>query len=181
MHATCPPRTRLGALTLLVALLLGLVALGAPGAHAQAAADRLDQTQEITDFPVPVGTCVNGGAGEVILVSGTVHAFTSLRTDGRGGFHATVHTNLAGAAGVGTSSGDTYRVNDTAGGFGTRGGAYFPPDSPSPRQLTESSDVRIISTGSGANFVIQRNFHVTFDANGVMTGGHSTFEERCVG
>jgi hypothetical protein len=179
MQSTPRHRSRFGALAVLATTVLGVAALSAPAAQAQV--DRTEHSEEITSVPVPVGTCVNGGAGEVILVSGTLHAFTSLRTDGRGGFHATVHTNLAGASGVGTSSGDTYRVTDTAGGFGARGGAYFPPNSPFPRQLTESTDVRIISKGSGTNLVIQRNFHVTFDANGNMTGGHTTFEERCVG
>lgn len=178
MHATLRHRARW---VTLAALATMLVALAAPTAHAQASVDRSEQRQEITDFPVPVGTCVNGGVGEVVLVSGTLHSFTSLRTDGRGGFHATVHTNLAGASGVGVSSGDQYRITDTAGGFGGRGGAYFPPGSPFPRQLTESTDVRFISQGSGANLVIQRNFHVTFDADGVVTASHTTFEERCVG
>jgi len=101
---------------------------------------------------------------ELILLNGTLHTVTALRTDAQGGFHVTLHANLAVMSGIGTTSGLVYRVTDTAGDFGGRVNAYFPPGSAVPRTVTQSGDVRFISEGSGANLLIRSTFHITIDA-----------------
>jgi hypothetical protein len=105
----------------------------------------------------------------------------ALRTDAQGGFHVTLHANLAGMSGIGTTTGDVYRLTDTAGDFGGRLSVYFPPGSAVPRMVTQSGDVRFISEGSGANLLVRSTFHITIDANGSVTVARPIFEERCVG
>jgi len=170
-----------GAVIAFGAATLGVAALAAPSAQAEAVVTHSNDTVDVTNFPVTLGTCVNSGNGELLLLTGTVHNASSLRTDAQGGFHATLHTNLVNMSGVGTSSGDSYRVADTAGQFGSRTDAYFPPGSASPRTVTQSFDVRFISTGSGDNLLIRDTFHLTINANGDVTVDKPTFEEICVG
>ena len=160
---------------------LGVAALAAPSAQAQAVVTHSNETIHVTNFQVALGTCVNSGNGELLLVTGTLHNTSALRTDGQGGFHVTLHTNLVNMTGVGTSSGDSYRVTDTAGGFGSRTDAYFPSGTAFPRIVTQSSDVRFISTGSGDNLLIRNTFHLTINANGDVTVDDPTFEQICVG
>ena len=115
------------------------------------------------------------------MLNGSLHTVTALRTDAQGGFHVTLQANLAGMSGVGTSTGDVYRLTDTAGDFGGRFSAYFPPGSTAPRMVTQSGDVRFISEGSGANLLVRTTFHITIDANGDVAVSRPILEESCVG
>jgi hypothetical protein len=155
-------------------------AVFASAASAEASVSVSHQTIEVTNFPVSLANCVNGGTGELLLLSGTLHTTTAIRTDADGGLHVTLHANLVDMSGVGTSSGDIYRVTDTAAGSGARVSAYIPAGSP-PRTLTQSGDIRFISMGSGDNLVIRNTFHRTINANGDVTVSNPTFEPRCIG
>ena len=175
------PRPRRRAALVAVVAGLSLAALGTSTAHAQAVVDHTDNTEVITNSPVPIGDCINGGAGETLLVSGTLHRFVSVRKDAAGGFHVTLHANLAGASAVGATTGTEYRVTDTAGGFGDRLNASFPAGSPFPRSYTENADVRIISTGSSDNLLVRATWQQTINANGEVTAGAVRLEHLCVG
>jgi hypothetical protein len=159
---------------------LATSALFAPAARAEASVSVSRQSIEVTNFPVSLANCVNAGAGELLVLSGTLHTTTAIRNDGKGGFHVTVHANLADMSGVGTSSGDLYRAADTAAGSGSRVSVYVPTGSP-PRSITQSGHMRFISMGSGDNLVIRSTFHLTIDANGDVRVNSPTFEPRCVG
>ena len=164
-----------------VAASLSFAAIGTSAAHAQAFVDHTDSTHVFTNAPVSITDCINGGAGETLLVSGTLHRFVSVRTDAAGGFHVTLHANLAGASAVGATTGTEYRVTDTAGGFGDRLNASFPAGSPFPRSYTENADVRIISTGSSDNLLVRATWQQTINANGEVTAGAVRLEHLCVG
>ena len=171
---------RLAVLAVVVAC-LSFATFGTSAAHAQAFVDHTDSTQVFTNVPVPIADCINGGAGETLLVSGTVHSFLAFRADDTGGIHATAHSNLAGASAVGATTGARYRVNDTAGGSGDRLNLHFPPGTPFPRSYTESADVRIISVGSSDNLLVRATWQQTINANGDVTAGAVRLEHICVG
>jgi len=88
-----------------VAASLSFAALGISTAHAQAVVNHTDSSEVVIDSPVPITDCINGGGGETLLVSGTLHSFASFRSDASGGFHVTFHNNLAGASAVGATTG----------------------------------------------------------------------------
>ena len=174
---------RLGAMAALVVASLALVALSAPAAHAAASVTTTQDQVDIVNVPFPVGNCVNGGAGEVIVFSGTLHRVTAIRVDDQGGVHVTLHTNLAGVEGVGLSSGDTYRATNTAGSFGGRLEINAPPGTTvaDPREATSSGTVRFVSSGSGDNLTVRLTAHVTINANGDVIVDRMTLEPICNG
>ena len=175
------PRIRRLAVLAITAASLSFAVLGTSAAHAQAFVDHTDSTHVFTNVQVPIADCINGGAGETLLVSGTLHSFLAFRVDDTGGIHATAHTNLAGASAVGATTGAQYRVNDTAGGSGDRLSLFFPAGSPLPRSYTESADVRIISKGSSDNLLVRATWQQTISANGDVTAGAVRLEHICVG
>jgi hypothetical protein len=178
--ATLRRPRRLAAVLAVVTAGLAVTVLGGSAAQAEAGVSRGDSIVDIVDFPVPIGDCINGGAGETLILNGALHSFTSLRADAAGGFHVTVHTNLVGASAVGATTGEQYRLTDTAGGFGDRLNLYFPANS-GPRTYTESGDVRIISEGSAANLLVRATWQETVDANGNVTASAVRLEHLCVG
>ena len=172
---------RFGAVAVSAVVAVAMTALLAPAASAEAAVTVSNQTVDVTNFPVQLVGCVNSGNGEVILISGSLHTVTALRGDADGGTHVTTHANLADTSGIGTVSGDTYRVTDTAGGFGQRLSLYFPSVNAPPRSVTQSRDVRFISVGSADNLLLRFTFHQTINANGELTVQNPTIEQICVG
>ena len=173
---------RLAAVLAVVTAGLAFAVLEASAAQAAASVSHTDSMVDIVDFPVPVGDCLNGGAGETLILNGALHSFTSLRTDGAGGFHVTVHTNLVGVSAVGATTGEQYRVTDTAGGFGDRLNLYFPAGPLGyPRTYTEGADIRLISEGSSENLLVRTTWHQTIDANGNVTAEAVHLEHVCVG
>src|SRR6266536_1111064 len=106
---------RLGVGTAVVAAALNAAVLSAPAAHADASVQVFQQGFEISNFPAALplqGSCVNGGSGEVILINGTLHFVAVVTTDAAGGMHVALNQNFSDVTGVGTVSGDTYRVTD---------------------------------------------------------------------
>jgi hypothetical protein len=126
-------------------------------------------------------SCVNVGSGEVILVSGTVHFVVVETADDAGGLHVALEQNFANVTGVGTTSGDSYRVTDLGLPGPGRDALYVPPGGALPRTETVRSDIRFISIGSGGNLLAQISSHLTINANGDVTVDSATFELTCVG
>ena len=58
-------------------------------------------------------SCANGGAGELIHVSGILHTVVTATTSQNGGVHITSHFNSVGVSGVGETTGLRYRENGT--------------------------------------------------------------------
>ena len=163
------------------ALTLGI----ASPASAAASVQIFKGSAEISNAPAVLplqGSCVNGGSGEVILISGTVHFVAVETTDDAGGRHFALEQNFSNVTGVGTASGDAYRVTDTVGLQGPgREALYVPPGSALPRTETVHSDIRFISMGSGDNLLAQISSHLTINANGDVTVDSVSFELICVG
>lgn len=138
-----------------------LLAFSLPaGASAQATAET---TNEFIPFAqINIVPCADGGAGELVLISGILHVQT----------HVTINNNRVnvkqqfqpqGATGVGLTTGDVYRAV---------GGTKFHDTFPLVNGAVSSSSInnfRLIGPGPDNNFQVHQNVHFTINANGVVT------------
>jgi hypothetical protein len=120
-------------------------------------------TNEFVPFAqVNAVPCANGGAGELVLISGTLHILT----------HVTINGNRAnikqqfqpqGANGVGLTTGDSYNAV---------GGTKFHDTIPISGGAATSDFVnnfRLIGPGPNNNLQVHQNVHTTINANGDVT------------
>jgi len=127
-------------------------------------------------FPIQIAIvvpCANGGAGDIVVLSGTLHDVFHITVDSRGGLHLTTHDNPQGVRGVGLASGTRYRGTGV-----TRSGINVGRVG-SPFTLTFVNNFRIIGQGPGNNFLVHDNFHVTVNANGAVTALVDNFTIDC--
>ena len=95
---------------------------------AGAAVARAQATTVTTNEQIPFSQlvfvpCADSGAGELILISGTLHVLSHVTIDAQGGLHAKIHFQPQGATGVGLTTGDTYHATGvTQGHFNATGG-----------------------------------------------------------
>jgi hypothetical protein len=123
-------------------------------------------TTTIKDFVPVVDTvlvpCANGGAGELVQVSGTLRRQTHF-TINENRVNTKFHVQLLEARGVGLLTGDVYqavRVTNIIQNFATDG----------PFSLFTSAHVfMLIGQGPDNNFRAHQNFHTTVNANGELT------------
>jgi len=135
------------------------------------------QAAVTTNVSVPVDMsvfvpCANGGAGEVVHLTGDLHTLLTFTDDGAGGFHTSSHFQPQGISGVGLDTGDKY-----VGTGVTRSSFDIKP--PFPSESTSVNNFRIIGQGSGNNLLIHENFHVTVDANGAVTATVDNLSAEC--
>jgi|SRR5262245_43914500 len=107
--------------------------------------------------------CANGGAGELVLIQGTLHIEQHITINDN---RATIksHAQPQGASGVGLTTGDPYRAvggtqevdtlaNPTNGAF----------------EFTFINNFRIIGPGPDNNLLVHQTIHETINANGTVT------------
>ena len=116
--------------------------------------------------------CANGGAGELIQVSGNLHVLQSLTVNGNR-FRFKTHNQPQGASAVGLVTGDTYRAvgvtqNSVHDSFVN--GSY---------NSTFVNNFRMIGPGPGNNLNVHTVNHVTLNANGDITSSHSNPSFSC--
>ena len=134
---------------------------------AGAAAARAQATTVTTNEQIPFELiafvpCANGGAGELVLVSGTLHVLTHQTIDTQGGVHAKTHFQPQGATGVGLTTGDTYHATGvTQEHFNFNASAGFTD--------TFINNFRIIGEGPDNNLLVHQTIHVTITPNGDVT------------
>ena len=114
--------------------------------------------------------CANGGAGEFVIISGSLHALFHVTFNDAGHATLTSHFNPQGISGVGQSTGSKYRGtgvtrSDTTARIGF--------------QTTTINNFRIIGQGPGNNFLVHENFHFTINANGSLTAFFDHFNAEC--
>lgn len=116
--------------------------------------------------------CAAGGAGESVLLQGTLHVLLHLTEDSQGGFHAKAHFQPQGVHGYGLTTGDKYQatgVTQDQSSSTTNGASTF----------TFVNNFRIIGQGSGNNFLVHNNVHITLNANGELTAELDNFSADC--
>lgn len=136
------------------------------------------QAAVVTNVQEPIDTflgipCANGGAGEVVHVTGTLHSLSSITMDGRGGIHGTDHFQPQGVSGVGLTTGATYRAT-----WLLSGTFNFDLDD-APEELTAFNDLRLIGQGRADNYLVHSVLHLTINANGVVTVDSFKFSAEC--
>ena len=152
-----------------LAVALGLIgAVGPAPALAKAESFTVSET-----FPISILVfipCAAGGAGELVEISGNLHALFHFTLDGSGGFHAKVHFQPQGVSGTGLTTGDKYQGTGVTQGT-SNGKVGF--------ESTFVNNFRIIGQGPGNNFLVHNTFHVTVNANGTMTAFVDNFSVEC--
>ena len=122
-----------------------------------------------TDAFVP---CANGGAGEIVALSGDIHDLFHFVINGNR-FKGKVHTQPQGIRGVGLTTGDRYRgtgvTQETFGGSLVNGQATS----------TFVKTFLIIGQGPEINFIIHEVVHVTLNAHGELTAVVDNFSVTC--
>lgn len=153
------------------ATLLAITAIalaGAAGAGAQATTVTTNEQVPITVFAfVP---CANDGAGELVVLTGTLHVLTHVTIDDQGGLHVKQHFQPQGLSGVGLTTGDTYR------GTGVTQTEF---NATAATEQTSINNFRIIGQGRDNNFLVHSTFHVTVNANGEVTTVVDNFSTEC--
>lgn len=142
------------------ALTVALAAIGgAQTTHAAAVTTTTTSVIPVApaSFYVP---CGNGGVGEWVTFSGSLHLTESTTIDANGGFHYVWIVNPMGVTGVGEDSGDVFN------GVGcTRQTVYVAPDA-MPLTATYVDSFGVIGRGQAPNLFIKTIDRFTIDANG---------------
>lgn len=147
------------ALGLTLAITLLALTLAGP-AFAQAIAIT---TNDFVPFAqVNLVPCANGGAGELVLIQGTLHIQQHITINDN---RATIksHFQPQDGFGVGLTTGDKYNPNGVTQEVDTlalTGGAT---------EFTFVNNFRIIGQGPGNNLQVHQLVHVTINANGTVT------------
>jgi hypothetical protein len=106
--------------------------------------------------------CANGGAGETVLISGTLHVQNHITiNDNR--VSLKVHFQPQGGTGVGLTTGDSYQATGVTQEHDSL------PLIDGAANFTFVNNFKIIGTGPNNNLLVHQTVHVTIDANGFVT------------
>lgn len=125
---------------------------------------------ETTDF-VP---CANNGSGEIIDLTGNLHALFVTNTSNSGNVTLKYHFNPQGVSGVGRTSGDIYKATGV-----TQSTTTYDGITGYPFQTTYVNNYRIIGKGTAANYSVHTTFHITVNANGTVTAIADNTDVNC--
>jgi len=152
---------------------LAVVVLGALATVTAAQAGNTTITN--TSFPVSFSEfvpCANGGAGEIVDFTGTVHSL--LRTTINGNrFSQTFEGNYQGVTGTGETTGDTY-VGD-----GAEHQTFNDSFTNGQFTGTFTTHVNFVGQGSAPNLTFSEVAHITVNANGDVTVNFDNFSVDC--
>src|SRR5689334_15050025 len=116
--------------------------------------------------------CANGGAGEQVLISGTLHIEQHITINDN---RATIksHFQPQGAGGVGLTTGDVYNATGVTQEVDTV------PLTNGAAEFTFTNNFRIIGQGPGNNLLVHQTIHTTINANGDVTSVVSNTSAEC--
>ena len=117
------------------------------------------------DIPANFSTfvpCAAGGAGEMVALSGQIHAVFHVTETTDGGSSITSEFNPMGVSGVGQTTGATYR--------GTGNTSITVVTAPSGvQESTVVDNFRLIAPGPGNNLAVHETVHVSVDPQLTVT------------
>jgi hypothetical protein len=151
------------------------VAVLAAAAAVALATANLAQAAVSSNVSVPLATstfvpCANGGAGEVVTLTGSLHILATETLDSAGGVHGTLSFNPQGVSGVGSVSGAGYRgTGETLSTFTGRVGAVS----------TLVNNFRIVGTRGAASLQVHENVALVVNANGTLTASVDHVSVTC--
>lgn len=116
--------------------------------------------------------CANGGAGEVVELTGPLHTLITTTISGSG-ISGVTHFQPQGISGTGLVTGDSYRgTGVTTDQFrGSLVNGVF--------TATLVNNFRIVGQGPGNNFLVHEIFHLTINANSELTVLHDIISIEC--
>jgi hypothetical protein len=115
-------------------------------------------------------SCANGGLGEDVSLSGTIHSVFHVTLDGSGGAHVVVIHNPQGVSGVGLTTGAEYQ------GVGTHQDEF---NATVGAEETTVTTGLLIGQGPGNNLLTREVLHTTVLANGVVTSFRDNLSIEC--
>jgi hypothetical protein len=148
-----------------LALLLALSAIP----PAAAAVTENDKIPVEIDLDIP---CANGGAGELVSLTGDLHVLTTFDINAnvvRGRFH----DQPEAVSGFGSVSGDRYQAT------GVSQGEFKSSLHNGQAIVSFINNFRIIGQGTGNNFLVHQNIHLIINANGDITTVVDGVEADC--
>jgi len=113
--------------------------------------------------------CANGGLGEDVELSGTLHDLFHV-TFNDNTVHVKTHDQPQGISGTGLVTGDKYQ------GTGVTQDEFTVAVA---QEETFIDNFRIIGQGTGNHLLVHENVHVTVNANGTVTASHDNFSIDC--
>jgi hypothetical protein len=156
-------------------LLAGCDSPSAPSTATAASPPGLAATAFTDNASVPIDqvvfiSCANGGAGESVTLSGTLHVLFHFTVNGAGQVTVTSQVNPQGVSGIGEITGSKYQGTGVSSSIATgRVGS----------QTTTINNFRIIGQGPGNNFLVHENLHFTVNANGTVTASVDNLSVAC--
>jgi hypothetical protein len=143
-----------------IATCLVVLATLAGAAIAQAEATTVTTNEQIPFSLIAFVPCANAGAGEEVLVTGTLHVLEHVTIDARGGLHVKIHFQPQGATGVGLTTGDTYHATGVTQEHFNATGVF---------NDTFINNFRMIGPGPNNNLLVHQTIHITITPNGDVT------------
>ena len=140
---------------------LGAAALALAIAAAPAKAEVTENAKIPVEIDIEI-PCANGGAGELVSLTGNLHVQTTYVVNGkivRGWFHDQPES----VSGYGSVSGDRYEAT------GVSQGEFKSSLRNEQAIVSFINNFRIIGQGSGNNFLVHQNIHLIINANGDLT------------
>lgn len=133
------------------------------------------QATEFTDNEFIPMSLTGAGCGDVIEISGTLHALIHVTFDAGGGFTVKFLFQPQAVTGTGLVSGATYQGVGETQGTDTDNG-------PGPQfESTFVNNFNLISHGTTANFLVHETIHVTVNENGAVTAEVINSSVECRG
>jgi hypothetical protein len=123
--------------------------------------------------PIDIATfipCANGGNGEVVTLTGTLHLMYNVTTDNRGGVHVKSHFQPQHVSGVGQITGALYQgTGATQEMYTTKVGFTH----------TAVNVFRVIGQGPGNNYRVTELTHTTVRPDGTVSASVSRSRVDC--
>jgi cytochrome oxidase Cu insertion factor (SCO1/SenC/PrrC family) len=154
---------------LLVLLVLVTATAGVFAATVGASATTTTQN---TTFPLDILVsipCANGGAGDIVELTGPLHDLFHITSDGNGGFHVKQHDQPQDVKGIGLTGTQYSATGVTQEEFNVTAG----------QTDTFINNFRIIGQGPGNNFLVHEVEHITVNANGDVSVTFDNFSIDC--
>jgi hypothetical protein len=151
----------------LLTAITGVLVFAVATAAQAAVTTNIRQPVDIVNFI----SCANGGAGELIRVTGTGHMVITTTDSANGGRHTTIHSNVAGLSGIGLTTGTKYRQ---------LGGAREIFNTNVANEFTFSQTLRLLGLGPDASTLIMTlHQHATVNPHGVFTASFTKQTFSC--
>jgi predicted ATP-dependent Lon-type protease len=149
-------------------LIIGLAsAIGFIPAHA--AVQENDTTTIALSVFVP---CAAGGAGEIVDLAGPLHTLVTFTISGNT-VSGVFHFQPQGIVGAGETTGQTYHAT------GITEESFKIAFQNGKANSSFVNNFRIIGQSTGNNYLVHEDFHMTFNAAGVLTVTHDNLTIDC--